>query len=281
MNKSILISTKENQCPEMHHEYELEGDESSSIEYLPSDFLPSSERSFSSLERSLIQGLGRWAMPSTVNSSDKNDFNEGRCYEEMGIAKAKCGNTTEALCFFDLALKAKRQCSDNDADLIYTLLNRARAFGKKDLIRSCSEYKEVIKMKEKTRPAACVQHASRQQEDLFLAKVLVELGQVQYQRGDFTSAIRNFNAALDIRVGCLGTQHDDVAYIWYLIGKMYHIKRDYKEAMVAYRNSHKIYSLEGRKKKNHAIIQVIQRLVSDKTMLADVSKRHWRDNSTV
>eukprot|EP00551_Chaetoceros_affinis_P011052 CAMPEP_0203664756 /NCGR_PEP_ID=MMETSP0090-20130426/2111_1 /ASSEMBLY_ACC=CAM_ASM_001088 /TAXON_ID=426623 /ORGANISM="Chaetoceros affinis, Strain CCMP159" /LENGTH=290 /DNA_ID=CAMNT_0050528107 /DNA_START=34 /DNA_END=906 /DNA_ORIENTATION=- len=281
------------QCPDVTREYELESDETYMIQHSPSDFIPSTKnKNFPSSERSLMRGLGEWTVSSMGKKTKTDDFDEGRCYEEMGIAKAKCGNITEALCLFDLALQAKREeCSgSDDADLINMLL-RARAFNKKwfienktsDLIRSCSLYKEVIKLKQKTRPVACVQHASSssKKDDLFLATILIELAQVQCQRGDLTSAILNFNRALNIRVGYLGTSHEDVGYIWFLLGKIYHMKKEYKEAMVAYRNSHKIYSLEGRKKTNQAIIQAIQRFASDKTMLAEISEKHWNDNSTV
>ena len=84
-----------------------------------------------------------------------------------------------------------------------------------------------------------------------------------------------------IRVGHLGTQHEDVAFVWYMIGKTYHIKRDYENAMTAYRNSLKIFTSETNKKKNHALIHVIQKLVSDRTMLADILMKHWKDNATV
>ena len=291
-----------------YHSFELDEETSSDCECKESkdndfnhdDILPQQEKS-------LIQTWSEWVITSiganisliaSSNSEETdtntNKFDQGRCYEEMGLAKAYCGNTTEALCFFDLALQAKRkECNKtsyssssdsndddyNNASLTSTLLNRARAFGKMDLLRSCTEYKEIIQRQEEARSAPCI--ASTKKEDLFLANMLLELAHVQCKRGDFTNGIPNFYTALNIRVGHLGTQHEDVAFVWYMIGKTYHIKRDYRNAMTAYRKSLKIYTLERNKKKNHALIHAIQRLISNRTMVADISMKHWEDNATV
>lgn len=282
MNDLIEIGNNSFELPQDMSEYECKQDNDNG------SILPQEQRCSSS-EKSLIQSWSEWVISKgtkSANKTNKNEFNKGRFYEEMGIAKAHCGNTTEALCLFDLALETKRQEYDMGNDdataneaLLSTLLNRARAFGKMDLLRSCSEYKEIIQMQEKARSPACI--ASTKKEDLFLAKTLLELAHVQCKRGDFTNGIPNFYAALNIRVGHLGTQHQDVAYVWYMIGKTYHIKRDYENAMLAYRNSLNIFTSDSHKKKNHALIQIIQRLVSDRTMLADISKKHWEDNATV
>jgi tetratricopeptide (TPR) repeat protein len=263
------------------NEYELRSDEDtddSSVHYNEGSQTTPLEENLASSKISIIQTFSNWALSSIERHEEKSDFDRGQCYEEMGIAKAQCGNTKEALCLFELALQAKREESSNDDDTaqISTLLNRARAFGRMDLIRSCSEYKEIIQITEKARSLPCI--STTKNEDLFLAKILLELAHVQCKRGDFVNGMKNFNSALDIRVGHLGTKHVDVAFVWFMMGKTYHIKRDYKEAMVAYRNSLKILGAEGHKK-NHALINIIQRLVSDRTMLADISKEHWGDNT--
>mmetsp|Transcript_13559 Transcript_13559/g.16438 ORF Transcript_13559/g.16438 Transcript_13559/m.16438 type:complete len:282 (-) Transcript_13559:112-957(-) len=235
---------------------------------------------FSSTEQSAIQNLGHWAISSIQSFGEKPEFDLGSCYEEMGIAKAKCGNIIEALCLFDLALQAKRETygKDNIA-LISTLLNRARMFEKTDLIRSCSEYREVINIKERSRTLPCI--PSSKEDDIFLSKILLELGHVQHKRRNFYYAIQSFVSALNIQVAYLGTQHDDVGYTHFLIGRTHHLNKDYEEAMKSYRNSLHIFSSFGQMKKKHAIIQIIQRLMSDRTMLADISSKHWEDDHTV
>ncbi len=212
------------------------------------------------------------------NNEMRNDFNKGRLYEEMGIASAKCGNISEALCLYDLALHEREAYTDDDdATLIPTLLNKARAFREIDLIRSCSQYKEIVEMITKKR----VKHTydASKNDDLFLAQVLIELAHVQCQRGDFFEGNKNFRTALKIRKQNLG-DHEEVAFVWYLIGRANHIERNYSEALEAYTNSLKILQkIDCSKGKNNILIQSIQRLLSDRTMLANVSTKHWSSNT--
>lgn len=272
MNPLNLVESKDHLC------FKLSRSISDGISVEHDDETLSLEDSFTSSQRSLIQSLGEWAIKEKKKETDR--FDKGRCYEEMGIARALCGKPKEALCLFELALQAKRkEYGDDDAALVSTLLNRARAFGETDLLRSCSEYKQVIQITEKSKSPSTV--ATSRKDDLFLAKILLELAHVQCRRGDFGYGIKNLKAALQIRVKHLGASHYDVAWVWYLIGKAYHVQRDYDEAMTAYRNSLISCSALGHSNKSQTLIHVIQRLLSDRTMLANICQRHWDDDSTV
>lgn len=217
--------------------------------------------------------------PYSKKNFNRNDFNKGQLYEEMGIATAKCGNISEALCLYDLALNVKRELyEDDDEALVTTLLNRARAFREIDLIRSCSQYKEVIDLTNKRR--ADPSNTSFKNDNLFLAQVFIELGHVQCQRGDFDNGISNFRSSLQIRIEHFNPDHEEVAFVWYLIARANHIKREYDEALKAYKRSLEIYhSGSCCREKNKTIIQSIQRLLSDRTMLANLSTKHWTNNT--
>jgi hypothetical protein len=59
------------------------------------------------------------------------------------------------------------------------------------------------------------------------------------------------------------------------------VQRDYNEAMTAYRNCLISCSALGQSSKSQTLVHVIQRLISDRTMLANICQRHWDDDSTV
>ncbi len=217
--------------------------------------------------------------PNSQNG--RNDFNKGRLYEEMGIATAKCGNISEALSLYDLALHVKRkEYKIDDTGLIPTLLNRARAFREIDLSRSCLEYKKIIDLAQKRRSQGTTTDNISENDELFLAQVHIELAHVQCQRGDFEYGIANFHSALAIQIGHVSCDHEEVAFVWYLIGRAHHIKRDYAKALDAYKNSLKLLQDSNSKnERNKVLIHSIQRLLSDRTMLANVSTKHWSDNT--
>ena len=236
-----------------------------------------------SFQNTLLHSSYEMKSVSTPKSKKKKnkteDFNIGQLYEEMGIATAKCGNISEALCLYDLALNVKRELyADDDEALVTTLLNRARAFREMDLIRSCSQYKEVIELTNKRRSDPS--NISFKNDHLFLAQVLIELGHVQCQRGDFDNGILNFKSALNIRIEHFNPDHEEVAIVWYLIGRANHIRREYDEALKAYKRSLEIYySGSCWKEKNKTIIHSVQRLLTDRTMLANLSTKHWTNNT--
>jgi len=241
-------------------------------------FPPAFHKYFSMTHKSQQKSIRTINDHSPARSTSFDTWNR---LEETGKSRAACGRYIEALDFYDQALQEKvRIFGENHRILIPTLLYTSKVLGSVNKNHeACLSMERAIRIQQHIGGSVDnnIDHINKlaSKDGIFLAKLHVQLGEMQQKHGNIIAAMTSFRDALNIQVDCRqGRTHEEVGYLLFLIARLHHQKRQYSDARECYCESLQIYKGLGTKK-YLSIVRAIERGLNDRTM------SFWSEQGTV
>lgn len=76
--------------------------------------------------------------------------------------------------------------------------------------------------------------SARAKDDISVAEKMLKSGEDAFDKGDYESALKNYNKSLELRRMIVGENHPDTAWNYYNIGIVYYKLRDFEQSLTNY-----------------------------------------------